>query len=133
MKKNLNLPLVLSSTRINFETSRTAPPHVKKNVSITYSETLSRAFQGKKFSKYTPAHRCTWRVHAHTENERTLVLDNDPAANVPASYIRRMKSDAAGAQRWKTRSGRTLNYLSRNYSFMLIRLDTPADLELLPA
>lgn len=38
------------------------------------------------------------------------------------------------APRWPRRAACiTLNYLSRNYSFMLIRLDTPADLELLPA
>lgn len=46
-------------------------------------------------------------------------------------WIKQARVDPA--PRWPRRAACTLNYLSRNYSFMLIRLDTPMDLELLPA
>lgn len=70
-------------------------------------------------------------VHVRTENERTLSSITIRPTTVQLQSHPQDESAWRGTE--EQRATATLNYLSRNYSFMLIRLDTPADLELLPA
>jgi len=71
------------------------------------------------------------RVHVRTENERMLSLITIRPTTVQLQPHPEDESAWRGTE--EQRAAATLNYLSRNYSFMLIRFDTPADLELLPA
>lgn len=71
-------------------------------------------------------------VSSNIEGEGGLIRSKKEKEGRKGGWIKQARVDRA--PRWPRRAACTLNYLSRNYSFMLIRLDTPfADLELLPA
>jgi len=70
------------------------------------------------------------RVHVRTENERMLSLIKIRPTTV---QLQSHPEDESAWRGTEEQRAATLNYLSCNYSFMLIRFDTPADLELLPA